>query len=131
MVEESELYVCQQCGHCCQGETTVSLDENDVERMVSFLEMDEPEVRERYWRVTGNIIQMKIIDSHCIFFNSGCTIHPGKPWRCSQWPLHPSILTDRANFEAIKSSCAGISRQLSYEKFCEKLTVYLDQKEEK
>jgi Fe-S-cluster containining protein len=131
MVEESELYVCQQCGHCCQGETTVSLDENDVKRMVSFLKMDESEVRERYWRVTNTIIQMKIVDSHCIFFNGGCTIHPGKPWRCSQWPLHPSILTDRANFEAIKSSCPGISRQLSYEKFCEKLSVYLDQKEEK
>lgn len=126
MVQESELYVCQQCGHCCHGETTVSLDENDVRRMVSFLRMDESQVRDRYWRVTGNVIQMKIVDGHCIFYNGGCTIHPGKPWRCSQWPLHPSILSDEANFTAIKTSCPGINRQMDYLEFRDKLAVYLE-----
>lgn len=127
MVEESELYVCQQCGHCCQGETTVSLDQSDVERMLEYLAMGEEVAREKYWRVTGKVIQMKIVDRHCIFYGQGCTIHSGKPWRCSQWPLHPSILTDEANFSAIRESCPGISRQLSYDEFKARLAVYLEE----
>lgn len=115
--EESDIFACQQCGHCCQGETTVSLDESDVRRMVDFLGMDEEEVARKYWRRTGDIIQMKIVDGHCIFYKEGCTVHTGKPWRCKQWPLHPSILMDEANFMAIRESCPGISRDLTYEEF--------------
>lgn len=127
MVTESELYICQQCGHCCHGKTTVSLDTSDVERMLDHLKMPEEEVAAKYWRVTGKVIQMKIVDNHCIFYDHGCTIHSGKPWRCSQWPLHPSILTDEANFSAIKDSCPGINRHMDYEEFKRKLAAYLEE----
>ncbi len=127
MVEECELFECQQCGYCCHGETTVSLDSNDVERMVRYLKLHKQEVVDKYWRITGKVIQMKTIDGHCIFFENGCTIHSGKPWRCSQWPLHPSILNDESNFEAIKESCPGISRTLSYEHFCEKFSQFISE----
>ena len=128
MVEEKKIFDCRQCGHCCHGETTVSLDDEDLKRMVNFLKIPQDEVISKYLRVTGNVIQMKTVDGHCIFFNNGCTIHPGKPWRCSQWPLHPSILTDKANFEAIKDSCPGIKSGLKYEKFCNILFNLVSQK---
>lgn len=121
-IKESDIFTCRQCGHCCHGETTVSLNESDARRMVDFLKMPEEEVAEKYWRRTGDIIQMKIVDGHCIFFNEGCTVHTGKPWRCKQWPLHPSILEDEANFKAIKDSCPGINRDLTYDEFCRKLS---------
>jgi Fe-S-cluster containining protein len=130
MVTISEIFVCQQCGYCCQGETTVSLDENDQERMVKHLGLKREEVARRFWRRTGNTIQMLTIDGHCIFFANGCTIHAGKPWRCTQWPLHPSMLDDRENYEVIKESCPGINRDMSYEDFCKKFTELL-QKEKK
>jgi Fe-S-cluster containining protein len=130
MVTISEIFVCQQCGYCCQGETTVSLDENDQERMVKHLGLKREEVARRFWRKTGNTIQMLTIDGHCIFFANGCTIHAGKPWRCTQWPLHPSMLDDRENYEVIKESCPGINRDMSYEDFCKKFTELL-QKEKK
>ena len=126
MVEISDIFVCQQCGYCCQGETTVSLDENDQKRMVDHLGMSREEVRRKYWRQTGNTIQMKTVDGHCIFYDNGCTIHQGKPWRCTQWPLHPSMLDDRENYEIIKESCPGISRELSYEEFCRRFSELLD-----
>ena len=116
------------CGYCCQGETTVSLDEDDQERMISELKMTREEVEKKYWRVTGNIIQMKIVDGHCIFYdeNVGCTVHEGRPWRCGQWPLHPSILSDENNFETIRESCPGINKEISYEKFCRILKTLLE-----
>jgi len=126
MVTISEIFVCQQCGYCCQGETTVSLDENDQKRMVQHLEMEQEEVARRFWRKNGNSIQMRTVDGHCIFFDKGCTIHAGKPWRCTQWPLHPSMLEDQENYEIIKESCPGISRDLSYEDFSKKFSELLE-----
>ena len=131
MVKISDIFVCQQCGYCCQGETTVSLDENDQKRMVAHLGMSREEVRRKYWRQTGNTIQMKTVDGHCIFYDNGCTIHQGKPWRCTQWPLHPSMLDDRGNYEVIKESCPGISRELSYEEFSRKFSELLDLEKKK
>jgi Fe-S-cluster containining protein len=125
MTKVSDIFVCQQCGYCCQGETTVSLDENDQRRMVAHLGMEREEVSKKYWRQNGKSIQMKTVDGHCIFYDSGCTIHAGKPWRCTQWPLHPSILDARGNYEIIKGSCPGINSELSYEEFCSKLSVLL------
>ncbi len=120
-----KIFRCRQCGHCCHGETTVSLDPDDQERLVAYLRLSRDEVFRRYLRITGNVVQMKIVDGHCIFFREGCTIHPGKPWRCGQWPLHPSILADEANLSAIRASCPGIKRDLEYAEFREILADFL------
>ncbi len=127
MVDEKDIFECRECGYCCHGETTVSLDKSDRKRMTAFLDMDPADVKRKYWRQTGTVIQMKTVDGRCVFYNNGCTIHPGKPWRCSQWPLHPSILKDEANFKAIRESCPGINRQLNYEEFCRILVELLNQ----
>lgn len=119
MVEVSEIFKCKRCGHCCQGETTVSLDSEDLKRMFRTLQMSEPEVRDRFLRVTGNVVQMKTVEGHCIFYKEGCTVHKGRPWRCAQWPLHPSIISDKNNFAIISESCPGIKKEIGYRKFCE------------
>ncbi len=126
MKELKEIFECQRCGYCCQGETTVSLDEDDRRRMVQALGLSEDEVRAKYWRVNGNITQMKIVDSHCIFYNNGCTVHSGRPWRCRQWPLHPSLLIDENNFATIRESCPGINQHISYDEFCAVLGAIMD-----
>ena len=129
-MKTEEIFVCQQCGYCCHGETTVSLNEDDVKRMSDHLQLDFEQLSERYLRLSGKVIQMKIVDGHCIFYDNGCTVHPGRPWRCAQWPLHPSILADEANFHAISSSCPGINKELGYKRFCELLKEVLAEKEE-
>lgn len=115
-----DIFQCTRCGYCCQGDTTVSLDLKDQERMVEELGGDLEMVKKTYWRVSGNIVQMKVIDHHCIFYDdkTGCSVHIGRPWRCGQWPLHPSILTDENNFHTIRESCPGINQEISYEEFC-------------
>ena len=129
-IVEKEIFSCRQCGHCCQGETTVSLNEEDQERLIAYLRKSRQEVIEKYLRVTEGVVQMKTVDGHCIFFSrQGCIVHPAKPWRCRQWPLHESILTDEANFTAIRDSCPGIRGEMGYDAFCRKFSLYLALKE--
>ena len=131
MIKVSEIFVCQQCGYCCQGETTVSLDKNDQNRMIQHLSMKREEVAHKYWLQNGNTIQMKTVEGHCIFYKEGCTIHAGKPWRCTQWPLHQSMLDDEENFKIIKESCPGINRELSYDDFRQKFSELLKLEKQK
>lgn len=126
---EKMIFECQQCGACCHGQTTVSLDETDQGRMASYMGMSVEELKERYLRVSGKVVQMRVEDGHCVFYKQGCTVHPGKPWRCGQWPLHPSILADFANFQAISTSCPGIKKELGYEEFCRIFSEYLHRKD--
>ncbi|NOQ46815.1 MAG: YkgJ family cysteine cluster protein [Desulfobulbaceae bacterium] len=130
-VKLSDIFQCTRCGYCCQGETTVSLDKQDQQRMIAKLGLSREEVRERYWRVTGNVVQMKSVDGHCIFYDEkiGCTVHEGRPWRCGQWPLHPSMLSDENNFKTISQSCPGINKKLFYEEFRIALQALLAEQE--
>jgi hypothetical protein len=43
----SDIFACACCGFCCHGETTVSLDERDQERMIKSLGLTREEVREQ------------------------------------------------------------------------------------
>jgi Fe-S-cluster containining protein len=117
-VKSAAVFTCNRCGSCCHGETTVSLNDDDRARMAAYLGLSEEETARRYWRVTGNCVQMKIVDGHCIFYDQGCTVHAARPWRCAQWPLHPSILLDQANLSAIRDSCPGLNQDISYDEFC-------------
>ncbi|KJS01094.1 MAG: Fe-S oxidoreductase [Desulfobulbaceae bacterium BRH_c16a] len=121
-----QIFTCTRCGYCCHGETTVSLNADDQKRMIQALNEPEETVRQSFWRVTGNTVQMKTVDGHCVFYDDGCRVHAGRPWRCGQWPLHPSILEDESNFLAISDSCPGINKNLSYRQFCEILRNLLN-----
>lgn len=126
---KAEIFACARCGFCCHGETTVSLDEHDQERMIRALGLSREETARRYWRVTGSTVQMQVRDGHCIFYDDtvGCTVHEGRPWRCRQWPLHPSMLDDENNYRTISESCPGIRTDIDYAEFCRILRALLDQ----
>jgi len=123
----ASIFSCTMCGYCCHGETTVSLDQMDQRNMGEELSMELSELLATYLRKTGNVIQMRITDGHCIFYSDekGCTVHKGRPWRCRQWPLHPSILGDSNNFETIRQSCPGINQEIGYDEFCQILRELL------
>ncbi len=86
--------------------------------MVLALGGDREHIEKTYWRTTNGVVQMKVVDNHCIFYKDGCCVHQGRPWRCAEWPLHPSILLDENNFKAIADSCPGIKAEVGYEEFC-------------
>lgn len=119
MSDITEIFACTQCGFCCHGETTVSLDPDDQERMLRALELDRRAAALKYWKISGSTVQMKTVRGHCIFYQDGCTVYHGRPWRCRQWPLVPAILDDESNFMIIRGSCPGINQDMSYRRFKE------------
>jgi len=119
MHELTDIFECTQCGFCCHGETTVSLDPDDQEKMMAVLGIDREEVISKYWRVSGATIQMQTVSGHCIFYREGCTVYHGRPWRCRQWPLVPALMDDETNFMIIRDSCPGINQEISYHRFRE------------
>jgi len=125
MNELKKIFICTQCGFCCQGQTTVSLNEEDQKRMVKVLGKTRAEVAQEFWKITDNIVQMKTVDGHCIFYKDGCGVHEGRPHRCAQWPLVPALLSDSSNYFTIKESCPGINQEIGYEEFCRILKEYL------
>jgi hypothetical protein len=108
------------------------LDKDDQKRMIAELGLARQQVVEQYWRITGTVVQMKTIEHHCIFYEkgTGCTVHEGRPWRCGQWPLHPSILDDKNNFYTIRESCPGINQELSWEEFSRIFNQLLEQEKQ-
>ncbi|PIE57578.1 MAG: Fe-S oxidoreductase [Desulfobulbus propionicus] len=120
-VLSQKIFQCTRCGYCCHGATTVSLSPYDQERMAAALGITEEEARERYWRITGTVVQMQVVDGHCIFYDEqlrGCRVHQGRPERCREWPLHPSMIHDHTNYLTITESCPGLNTALSYQEFC-------------
>lgn len=85
--------------------------------MVSALGIPADLVADKYWRTNGSIVQMKTVQGHCIFYDDGCSVYHGRPWRCKQWPLVPALLEDENNFLIIRESCPGINKDMSYEEF--------------
>ena len=120
------IFSCARCGFCCHGQTTVSLSPDDQERMRMALCLSQAEMMENYLRLTGSEVQMQIKDGHCVFYQEGCRVHQARPWRCAQWPLHPAILLDEANFTAIAASCPGINKNLDYQRFSVILRAILE-----
>jgi uncharacterized protein len=113
-----DIFSCTRCGYCCHGETTVSLDDTDQQRMISFLKISKDEAFSQYWNFKDGVVQMKIKNGHCIFFKDGCTVHQARPWRCRQWPMVPAIIHDRTNLQTIQNSCPGLSKDADYEAVC-------------
>ncbi|WP_446009972.1 YkgJ family cysteine cluster protein [Candidatus Electrothrix sp.] len=128
----SDIFTCTRCGYCCQGDTTVSLDTDDQQRMISKLGLTRQQVEEEYWQINGPVVQMKTVDNHCIFYQqgTGCSVHEARPWRCGQWPLHPSMLDEETNFYTIRESCPGLNQELNWEEFSRIFKQLLEQEEQ-
>ena len=85
--------------------------------MACYLKISVSDFLKRFAVERGRRIEMKTVNGHCIFYDKrhGCRVHPVKPDRCREWPLHPSILKDPENFEIIRSSCPGFAEDLGWE----------------
>ncbi len=111
-------FKCQQCGSCCQGESTISLTSQDVQRIAYFLGLTEKEFLKKYAVIkSGGRIELKTRNGFCIFFDKDtrqCKVHPVKPEKCKEWPFVKAIFEDYDSFKIIKSSCPGL-RNVTWE----------------
>ncbi|MDD3553365.1 MAG: YkgJ family cysteine cluster protein [Deltaproteobacteria bacterium] len=120
-IATAPVFKCQMCGHCCHGESTVSMTETEQKAISAALGIPVAELLQKYCVVLKNRVEMKTIDGHCIFYGEDgrCQIHEVKPFPCRQWPLHPSILGDSAAWEAISRDCPGFRKDITYDDVCD------------
>ncbi len=105
-------FECKRCGSCCQGESTISLTPQDIQRISYFLGITKEEFLEKYAVIkSGGRIEFKTKEGFCIFFDKKtkeCKIHPVKPERCKEWPFVKAIFEDFESFKIIKNFCPGL-----------------------
>lgn len=121
MENEEKIFSCKCCGHCCHGESTVSMSDEEQVEIAGFLGVSTETLLNDYCVIKPGRVEMRVVEGHCIFYgdNGLCAIHPVKPFNCRRWPLHPSIKSDISAWNAIKKDCPGFSEDASWEDVCE------------
>ena len=110
-------FECKRCLHCCSGEPgLVLLSEASLSALCSYLGLDREDFLDRYTRLVDmgtyyNISLKEREDYSCIFLTEdGCSVYPVRPLQCRTYPFWDYLLSDRALWEAEKSSCPGIGQ---------------------
>ncbi|MFN3568301.1 MAG: YkgJ family cysteine cluster protein [Caldimicrobium sp.] len=111
-------FVCQRCGECCKGESTVSLSDGEIQNIAQYLRISVDDFLKNFIVFKGSSRkEMKINNGYCIFFDQEkrlCKIHPVKPKKCKEWPFPPIIFKDKENFQIIQNFCQGL-KNFSFE----------------
>lgn len=111
-------FECKRCGACCQGESTVSLSEEEIFKIAKFLGLSIEKFMENFILSKGEKRkEMRTEGGYCIFFDREkklCKIHPVKPERCKEWPFPPIIFRDKENFLILQNFCEGL-KEISFE----------------
>ena len=113
-------FACRRCGQCCYGEGGITVEEDEIERIASFLGMESAAFRSSFCEMRYKGLSIRSDgEGKCLFFEPGrgCRIHPVKPRRCAQWPFYTALLKDRAAWSEAMDACPGINRSCSHEAF--------------
>jgi len=92
--------------------------DGEIKTIADYLEIPEPEFRERYViRVgEGGMSLAERFNHDCIFFNRthGCVIYPVRPRQCRTWPFWRAVLLAPEIWDEMARSCPGIGRGRTY-----------------
>lgn len=127
-VEDTVVFHCQMCGHCCEGSGGIIVSPADLDRLSVFLQQTAEQVRERHLEKVGGKWRLKSKNNKCIFFEAGrgCTVHHGKPAVCRAWPFFRGNLLDSSSLDLARDYCPGIGRDVSHTDFVSYGRKYLE-----
>lgn len=121
-----EVFVCRRCGHCCQGQGGIVLDERDIARLCDYLGLDRATLLSRYAENVGEMPRLVSgPDGYCIFYREGCGVHPARPDVCRAWPFFRGNLIDPESLAMAREDCPGIDPGASHEEFARQGKAYL------
>ena len=76
---------CTQCGNCCRG-LEISLDEEDLARLATNLDMTVGQVEARYTK-TGKFCDCTFTENPCAFLRENrCSVYAARPRDCREYP---------------------------------------------
>lgn len=113
-----EPFVCQRCGHCCQGRGGIVLTPSDRQRLALHLGLAESEFLTTYTETMNGKAALRVgEDDLCVFFRAGCSVHEEKPAVCRAWPFFRGNLLDAISWEMAAEYCPGIDLAAGHEAF--------------
>lgn len=119
-------FICRRCGHCCQGEGGIVLSAKDIDRLADHLHLEAAALLARYAQfVSGKYRLVTGADGYCVFYNEGCSIHPGRPDVCRAWPFFRGNLIDPISHAMAAEDCPGIDRDVPHAEFARQGREYL------
>jgi Fe-S-cluster containining protein len=102
----------EDCGACCTNHGNyayVYLVGDDVDRLVSQLELDEGDFLARYTDLDGGHLVLRMDSPDCPFLDgTRCTVYPARPTQCSTFPFWHETLKNPQNWKKLKRFCPGI-----------------------
>ena len=122
------VFVCQMCGHCCQGQGGIVVSALERERLATYLELSVEKFCATYTEAQGKKLVLRSReDGFCIFFDAdkACTVHPAKPDVCRAWPFFRGNLVDPISWELAQDYCPGIKPACGHAEFARQGILYL------
>lgn len=128
MSTSRQVFDCQMCGQCCEGEGGIVLGPRDLERLCRGLGL-EAQVFLTTWAVFRNGKNQVRTgeDGRCVFFQEGkgCSVHEHKPDVCRAWPFFRGNMIDAESLYLAKDYCPGIRSDTTHAEFVAEGRAYL------
>lgn len=101
-------FKCTQCGDCCRIEGYVWVDDQDIQRLATFLEISPAAFELKYVRQVGrNRSLIEKPNFECIFWEDGCSVYPARPPQCKTFPFWPQNLRSSRAWQQVVKECPG------------------------
>lgn len=111
---------CVRCSACCRFDPgTVSLSENDVQRLLEWSKLGRDAFVEAYCRwvpwplpdgtPAERLCLKEKANYDCIFWDGGCTAYEARPLQCSSYPFWEGVLRDEDCWNAHAADCPGMN----------------------
>lgn len=113
----SDIFICQQCGQCCNGYGGTYITAHDETAIAAYVGIPRERFLKECCRDSGSRrVLAQGPDAFCIFYQDRrCTIHPVKPKMCREWPFIEAVLKDVSNWHKMASVCPGMRTDASDE----------------
>lgn len=114
-----EIFHCQRCNTCCQGQGGIFLEPQEVPAAAGELGLTAPEFLELFCEQRGGRYAVLCDpEGYCRLLGpEGCRIHAAKPQICRLWPFFSALVKDAGAFEEAKLACPGIDPAASHADF--------------
>jgi Fe-S-cluster containining protein len=108
-------FACQEgCGKCCVNRGThtyLYLEDEDVERLASFLKLTRRKFLRRYTTTDDGDRVLRSAGPGCLFLEgTRCGVHAARPRQCRTYPFWPQNVEFRSSWRRAARFCPGIDK---------------------
>ena len=106
--DEGLPFKCTQCGNCCRVEGYVWVDDDDIQNLAEYLQLEPAVFEKQYVRQVGR--RPSLIEKpnyECISWDNGCSVYPARPPQCKTFPFWPENLRSFETWLEVVEECPG------------------------